>query len=158
LGAAGYLTKPIARERLRALLARHRRRSEGVRVLVVEDDFGTRAMLKDMLTKEGCEVEVAEDGLVALAKLDGAKPDIILLDLMMPRMDGFEFIEALRGRPERVAIPIVVLTAKELSEEERTRLALETKRVLRKSLHSREELAAEIRRVMAAGAGARANA
>lgn len=150
LGAADYLIKPIARERLRAILARHRRAGAGARVLVVEDDDATRAMLRDMLAKEGCEVELAEDGVAALAKLDAAKPDIILLDLMMPRMDGFELVEALRARPETAAIPIVVLTAKDLSDGERARLAVETEKVLRKSLHSRSELAAELRRVLAA--------
>jgi CheY-like chemotaxis protein len=67
---------------------------------------------------------------------------------MMPRMDGFEFLSALRETPDGSQIPIVVLTAKDLSEDERERLAGDTKAVLRKSMHSRDELAAELRRVL----------
>ena len=92
--------------------------------------------------------------MAALARLGAAKPDIVLLDLMMPRMDGFELVEALRAKPETASIPIVVLTAKDLSEGERARLAVETEKVLRKSLHSRSELAAELRRVLSAPRGA----
>jgi len=65
-------------------------------------------------------------------------------------MDGFQFLEALRRKPAKAGIPIVVLTAKDLTDDERKRLAGEAEKVLRKSLHSREELAAEIRRVLAA--------
>ena len=148
LGAADYLIKPFSRDRLRAILQRHRP-SAGGRVLVVEDDETTRALLRDTLVREGCTVDVAEDGLAGLARLEAGTPDLILLDLMMPRMDGFEFVTAVRANPATAAIPIVVLTARELTGDERARLAGETEKVLRKSLHSREELVAEIRRVLA---------
>jgi CheY-like chemotaxis protein len=150
LGAADYLTKPFDRERLRKVLVRHRWTRPGTRVLVVEDEDTTRAFLRDMLVQEGCEVDVAENGVVALSYVEKAHPDIILLDLIMPGMDGFDFIEALRARPGGGDIPIVVLTAKDLSHAERERLAGETKTVLRKSLHSRGELAAELRRALRA--------
>ena len=104
-----------------------------------------------MLVREGCDVDLADNGRAALERIDQARPAIILLDLMMPGMDGFAFLEALRGRPGHDSIPIVVLTAKDLSEDERLRLAGETKAVLRKSMHSREELAAELRRVLRPG-------
>jgi signal transduction histidine kinase/CheY-like chemotaxis protein len=149
LGAADYLIKPFSRERLRGLLDQHRHASGGSRVLIVEDDDATRTLLSDMLAKEGCIVDLAQDGHAALACMKVTTPDLILLDLMMPHMDGFEFIEAMRGDATRAAIPIVVLTAKELTDGERQRLAGEVDRVLRKSLHSREELAAEVRRVLA---------
>jgi PAS domain S-box-containing protein len=148
LGAADYLIKPFNRERLRAILGRHIRSATGGRVLVVEDDAEMRALLRDMLVKEGCIVDEAEDGLAALACAEAAAPDLILLDLMMPRMDGFEFVEAMRTRKGDLAPPIVVLTAKDLTQDERKRLAGEAERVLRKSLHSRHELAAEIRRAL----------
>ncbi len=157
LGAADYLVKPFGRDRLRAILLRHRRAGGG-RVLVVEDDEPTRALLHDMLMKEGCTVDLAEDGLAALARLETGTPDLILLDLMMPRMDGFQFVEAMRAKPGHAGIPIVVLTARDLTAEERQRLAGEAEKVLRKSLHSREELAAELRRVLAAGREARPHA
>jgi len=150
LGAADYLIKPFDRDRLRAILARHRRSVTAARVLIVEDDEATRLVLRDMLLKEGCTVDLAENGLAALGRLEGGAPDLILLDLMMPQMDGFGFLAALRGRPEGGTIPIVVLTAKDLTDEERLRLAGDANGVLRKSLHSRAELAAEIRRVLGA--------
>jgi PAS domain S-box-containing protein len=158
LGAADYLIKPFNRDRLRAILARHRHAGAGGRVLIVEDDAATRALLRDLLAKEGCVVDEAEDGLAALARVEAETPDLILLDLMMPRMDGFQFVEAMRAKPAASGIPIVVLTAKELTADERKRLAGEAEKVLRKSLHSREELAAEIRRVLASAQEARANA
>jgi CheY-like chemotaxis protein len=119
-----------------------------LRVLVVEDEAPVRALLSEMLDKEGCDVAVAESGAAALDRLGRAKPDLILLDLMMPHMDGFAFIEEMRRIHPSLEIPIVVLTAKELSPAERIQLAGETKAVLRKSLHSRDELAAELRRVL----------
>ena len=158
LGAADYLTKPFDRDHLRSVLQAHRGGESGERVLVVEDDDAIRAILRDMLEREGCMVDVAENGLVALDRVAEAKPDIILLDLLMPKMDGFEFLAALRARPDGNDIPLVVLTAKELSDSERERLAGETKAVLRKSMHSRDELAAELRRALRAGQGEQATA
>jgi CheY-like chemotaxis protein len=110
-----------------------------------------------MLLREGCTVDLAEDGVAALARMAVEPPDLVLLDLMMPRMDGFEFVEALRAMPDRAAIPIVVLTAKDLTEDDRLRLRGDARRVLRKSLHSREQLTAEIRRVLASSTEARAD-
>jgi signal transduction histidine kinase/CheY-like chemotaxis protein len=158
LGAADYLTKPFDGDRLRSVLQAHRGGESGARVLVVEDDDAIRAILRDMLEREGCTVDVAENGLLALERVARAKPDIILLDLLMPKMDGFEFLAALQATPDASEIPIVVLTAKELSEAERERLAGETKAVLRKSMHSRDELAAELRRALKAGREERATA
>ena len=153
LGAADYLIKPFDRERLQVVLQRLRNSDAAARVLIVEDDGSTRDLLRKMLEAEGCKVDLAEDGQEALTQLEKARPDIILLDLMMPRMDGFEFVDALREKPEVSNIPIVVLTAKDLSDHDRTRLVGETRNVLRKSLHSREELASEIRRVLASRRG-----
>jgi CheY-like chemotaxis protein len=158
LGAADYLTKPFDRERLRKVLQAHRKGGPATRVLVVEDDNATRALLRDMLEREGCKVDLAENGLIALERSDKAKPDIILLDLLMPTMDGFEFLATLRAKPGGSEIPIVVLTAKDLSDAERERLAGAVKAVLRKSMHSRDELAAELRRALRAEQGERAPA
>jgi CheY-like chemotaxis protein len=151
LGAADYLTKPFDRDRLRKVLRTHRTGAPGTRVLIVEDDEATRAILVGMLDREGCRVDVAENGLTALERVRKAKPDIILLDLLMPKMDGFEFLATLRATPDGSGIPIVVLTAKDLSDSERERLAGEVKTVMRKSMHSRDELAAELRRALTAG-------
>ena len=105
LGAADYLTKPFDRDRLRSVLQAHRGGESGARVLVVEDDDAIRAILRDMLEREGCTVDVAENGLVALERVAKAKPDIILLDLLMPKMDGFEFLAALRATTGRQRNP-----------------------------------------------------
>jgi adenylate cyclase len=158
LGAADYLTKPFDRDRLRSVLQAHAGGETAARVLVVEDDDATRTILREMMGREGCQVDLAENGLVALESVAKAKPDIILLDLLMPKMNGFEFLEALRATPDGSDIPIVVLTAKDLSDSERERLAGEVETVLRKSLHSRDELAAELRRALRAGRGEKASA
>jgi adenylate cyclase len=122
----------------------------GCPVLIVEDDPDLREMMCLLLEGEGFEPEAACDGADALHRLrsDAVQPNVVVLDLMMPRMDGFEFLAALRATPDGSEIPIVVLTAKELSVDERERLAGATKSVLRKSLHHRDELAAELRRVL----------
>jgi CheY-like chemotaxis protein/anti-sigma regulatory factor (Ser/Thr protein kinase) len=104
LGAADYLIKPFNRERLRAILLRHRRVGTGGRVLIVEDDDATRALLREMLIKEGWTVDLAEDGLAAMARVEVETPDLILLDLMMPRMDGFQFLEAMRASASRARL------------------------------------------------------
>lgn len=80
-------------------------------VLVVDDDGGLQKLLRVILELEDCEVTVAENGLVALEKLKSVKPDLILLDILMPGMDGFTFIEELERRELRSAIPILILTA-----------------------------------------------
>jgi PAS domain S-box-containing protein len=149
LGAADYLVKPVERERLRAILARFRERAGARRVLVVEDDAAVRAALCDMLAKEGWTVSEAADGRRALEAIPAARPDLILLDLLMPDMDGFEFLDAKRGLAEFRETPVIVLTAAEVSDADRDRLAGAVKKVLRKSMHSRDELAAEIRRLVA---------
>jgi PAS domain S-box-containing protein len=147
LGAADYLTKPFDRARLAGVLRRVGG-AGGRHVLVVEDDRDTRALLADMLRKEGCAVSEAGDGVSALERVAARRPDLVLLDLMMPRMDGFAFVQELRRRPGCADLPIVVLTAKDLTAAERQRLAGEAKKVLLKSLHSPEALAAEIRRAL----------
>ena len=90
------MVKPIDRERLRALLSRYREAATARRALVVEDDPDTRAWLCRRLREEGWTVAEAENGRVALARLAEAPADLVLLDLMMPEMDGFEFLDELR--------------------------------------------------------------
>ena len=80
-------------------------------VLVVDDDGGLQKLLRVILELEDCEVMVAENGLVALEKLKSVKPDLILLDIKMPGMDGFTFIEELECKELRSTIPILILTA-----------------------------------------------
>jgi CheY-like chemotaxis protein len=135
----------VDRERLLALLKRFRAAPDSRPVLVVEDDPATREMLTRVLAQAGWPVCAAENGRLALACLADSRPQLILLDLMMPEMDGFEFVEALRARAEWRAIPVVVVTAKDLTLEERMRLNGYVEKVLQKGAHTREELLAQIR-------------
>src|SRR4030095_2609611 len=96
LGAADYLTKPIDRERLLAVLARHR---PGLAILVVDDDPTLRELLRRTLEREGYAVLEAGDGRAALTRIEERVPGLILLDLLMPHMDGFELLAELPARP-----------------------------------------------------------
>ncbi len=99
------------------MLARHRGTGARPSVLLVDDDAAARAVLGRTLARDGWEVREAENGKVALERIEEREPTLVLLDLMMPEMDGFEFIEALRARPGRPWIPVVVLTAKDLTAD-----------------------------------------
>ena len=154
LGAAEYVTKPIDRERLSAILKKYTTGGTSRPVLIVEDDSATRAMLRRSLEKEGWQVTEADNGRVALERMDEAEPELILLDLMMPEMDGFEFLDELRQRKEQRAIPVVVITAKDLTEEDRRRLNGGVARVVEKGAYSREALLGQVRDLVATHAPA----
>lgn len=139
LGAAEYLTKPISKERLLSVLRRYGR-EPGLPVLVVEDDPATRNLLGRALSGEGHVVREAENGRVALAWLEKEIPGLILLDLLMPEMDGFELVAALRERPEWEHIPVVVITAKDLTAEDHARLNGAVQQVIPKRNRPPEEL------------------
>jgi signal transduction histidine kinase/DNA-binding response OmpR family regulator len=145
LGASDYLTKPFDREHLASLLRKYRRTDRRSVVLVVEDDVTVREMVRRILEPEGWSVDEAENGLVGLDRLRRRQPDIILLDLMMPEMDGFEFVAELRAHEEWLPIPVVVVTAKELTSEDKLRLDGRVKKIFQKGRFTREELAREIR-------------
>ncbi|MEJ2481973.1 MAG: response regulator [Gemmatimonadota bacterium] len=148
LGASDYLTKPIDRDRLREVLTRFTDGSDRATVLIVEDDPGTRESLRRTFDREGWATHTAEHGRAALAELESIRPTLILLDLMMPEMDGFEFLESLRSRPDRADIPVVVLTAMDLSAEDRARLNGGVERVVSKGGGPPAELLAELRRLV----------
>jgi CheY-like chemotaxis protein len=122
LGVSDYLMKPVGREQLLHSLQRCCPRSAQRRVLIVEDDASTRELMRTILEKNRCTVVEAEHGLAGLKRLAEARPDIILLDIIMPEMDGFEFIARVRAEPRYRDIPIVVVTAKALAAEERAQL------------------------------------
>ncbi len=147
LGAADYLTKPIERERLLEVLRRYRRYPY---ILVVEDDEETRRMLSRQLEREGWAVRETANGQAALSAISALQPGLILLDLMMPEMDGFEFLDELRKRDEWHRIPVVVLTAKDITEEDHRRLNGRVEQVFQKGSYSREELLREVRDLVAA--------
>ena len=145
LGAADYFTKPIDWARLSAALKKHRRSIAAPTVLLVEDDRATRDMLRRCLEKEGWKVAEAANGRLGLERLDGEMPALILLDLMMPEMDGFEFMQQLRSREGGRHVPVIVITARDLTEDDRRRLNGEVARILQKGATSPEQLLAEIR-------------
>ncbi len=144
LGASDYLTKPIQRKRLLAVLEKYRRHPQPGPVLVVEDDPDTREILRRLLEKEGCQVIAAENGRVALERLAESQPMLILLDLMMPEMDGFQFIDRVRQHENWRTIPIVVVTAKDLTKADRVRLNGYVQEIIRKDACPRDELLAEV--------------
>ena len=147
LGAADFLPKPIDRNRLNQIMARFRP-GPAAHVLVVDDDPENRAILKRLADQAGWTVDEADNGRTALAKLDGSRPDLILLDLMMPEMDGFEFVSQLRARPDGGDVPVVVLTAKDISGEEREFLSGSVQRIMRKGSIDQRALARELRRLL----------
>jgi len=148
LGAADYLTKPIERGQLLQMLTRHKLTATAAPVLVVEDDPATREMVQRMLEKEGWAVATAENGRIGLERVRERVPSLILLDLMMPEMDGFEFMTELRRQADWRAIPVIVVTAKELLPEDRQRLNGSVQAILQKGTHSRDVLLEEVREMV----------
>ena len=149
LGATEYLNKPVDRHRLLASLeSLGAKVAGGGRVLVVDDEADTRRLLRRALEKDGWVIDEAENGLVALALLEGARPDLILLDLVMPQMDGFEFLTEVRNHQEWQDIPVVVLSGQSLEPEQRERLAGQVEAVLTKGHTDRSSRVAELRELV----------
>ena len=148
LGPAGYLTKPIDRDRLIALLRPFQTQVRRTRVLVVEDDPMQRERICSWLEPEHWLTSQAENGLVALDRLAKELPDIILLDLMMPQMDGFQFITALQGRLAWRNIPVIVITALDLTAADRARLNSAVETILLKDLFDPAQLVEIVRRLV----------
>jgi CheY-like chemotaxis protein len=144
LGASEYLTKPLNPKHLKMVLQRYRCDDVSCPILVVEDDEATRQLLIDILQSEGWDVVAAENGRIALEKMKNFLPNLILLDLMMPEMDGFQFVEAMRQRDDWANIPIVVLTALTLSVDEKARLNGYVKHIMQKSAFTRDALLGEV--------------
>src|SRR6266481_1938322 len=122
LGAAGYLTKPIDRERLRHVIGRFRGPARPTRVLMVEDDAVQRERMLGWLEGPQWTVREAENGRDTLNRIQESKPDVILLDLMMPEMDGFAVVAALQKKADWRDIPVIVITALDLDAKDRERL------------------------------------
>jgi adenylate cyclase len=145
LGAAGYLTKPIDRDRLIALLQPYQAGVRRTRVLLVEDDPTQRERIRSWLESQQWQISEAENGQVALDRLADDVPDIILLDLMMPEMDGFQLITALQERPAWRGIPVIVITSLDLSAADRARLNSGVEGILLKGSFDPAQLVATVR-------------
>jgi PAS domain S-box-containing protein len=148
LGATDYLIKPVSRDQLTYLLQKYHIGEVANHILVVEDDTVIREMLMRILTKDGYQIASAENGLMALKEIEKTQPDLILLDLMMPEMDGFELVEQLRQNPAWLKIPIIVLTAKDITVEERSQLQGRVQTIFQKGGYRREQLLKEIQELL----------
>jgi len=150
LGATEFLTKPVERGQLVQLLQRYAPAEAERRALVVDDQAASRDMLRRALEKEDWQVSEAENGRVALERVAASRPSLILLDLMMPVLDGFEFVMEMRKVEAWRGIPIVVVTAKDITEEDRQRLNGGVVGLIEKGGLNRESLLAQIREQVSA--------
>jgi signal transduction histidine kinase/CheY-like chemotaxis protein len=144
LGAADYITKPVDRDRLSAVLARYAKADAARLALVVDDLTDNRDLLRRALEGQGWSVVEAENGKEGLKRVDERIPGLILLDLMMPVMDGFEFLRELRARPGGRDVPVVVVTAKELSNDERAWLRNGVENIVQNNGTKAEELLTDL--------------
>jgi PAS domain S-box-containing protein len=143
-GAVDLLTKPVDRDDLIRVLRRNLREPRGGRVLVVEDEAGTQELFRRYLEDIGLQVTLAGNGEEAEVALGKFTPEIILLDLVMPVMDGTAFLQRLRRDPTRVEIPVIICTGKELSVDERKRLLSQATEIVAKG----DDLETKLRRVL----------
>jgi len=154
LGASEFLTKPLHQDKLVEVINKHITSSKDRSILVVEDDPITSDLMTKLLRKEGYAVTEARNGRVALDCLTKNTPSLILLDLMMPEMDGFQFAAELRKHEVWSAIPIVVLTARSMTTGERTKLNGYVNGVIQKGAFDHKALLAEISRFITDAQGA----
>ena len=145
-GATEFITKPVDRNRLSAIVKRCVRRGVSGPVLVVDDNGNTREMVCRTLKEQGLSVIEAEDGVKALELIADQTPVLILLDLVMPIMNGFDFLEHVREDDALATVPVVVMTALDLSEDDRLRLDKKNvEQIVEKGVDLREELLGQIR-------------
>jgi len=149
LGASDYLVKPIMEQELVTALDRLDREDGNHKVLVVDDQPKDRDLLRQMIASQG-EYEVIEagGGEEAIALVRNARPDIIILDLMMPVVDGFAVLESVKADEATRSIPIIVVTAKELTVEDRRRLNSGIETLIQKGLLEQEELLEDVARAL----------
>lgn len=140
LGAEEVLAKPVETGELVTALGRHFGADVDGGVLIVDDDASTRAYLSRIVRREGIKVKEAADGKEAIAAFGHCSPRLILLDLLMPEMNGFELLDQLRKLDEAKDVPVIVLTSKDLSKSEASWLSDRVLRIFRKGDHSREDL------------------
>lgn len=142
-GAKLFLRKPVEREQLVAALDRANSDAIG-RVLVVDDDMDALDLVVAMIEESGYEIQTARNGRSALEEIGNTPPDAVILDLMLPEIDGFEIAHRLSLNPEWREIPIIMLTARDLTHEERRALARGAVRIIQKGNFTRDELLAEL--------------
>ncbi len=150
LGASGYIQKPIQKSALMDVVNRHIKHSEDDQphALVIEDDPASRNLLATMLKKQGFLVSSAENGVKGLECLSEKRPDLIMLDLMMPEMDGFTFLEERVRRDLAQDVPVIVVTAKEMTPEETKRMENRVVETFQKGAYSKDHLLTTISRLI----------
>lgn len=145
LGASDYLIKPVMEQELLAVLGRLDREAGRHRVLVVDDQPEDLELLSRILEdQEGYEVITATGGLEGIHRIQEQRPDLVILDLLMPEVDGFSVLEAVKSNEATRSIPIIVVTAKDLSQEERDTLSSRVEALLQKGLCDQQELLADV--------------
>ena len=149
LGAVDYMVKPVDREKLLGTIGRLNFAKDGKKhqltILAVDDEPQVLTLLGDILGKEGFSVLKASSGEEAVRMAIDNEPDLLILDLMMPGLSGFDVIERLRKHPAASEIPVIIFTAKDITQEDKSRLGTSIKKIIRKAGFSREDLLAEIR-------------
>ncbi len=145
LGASHYLMKPIDRDALVGVLAPYRRVDGAAKVLVVEDDPDSRDLARRIAERQGWSVTEAVNGREGLERMVEVSPDVVILDLMMPELDGFEFLKEMRREPKWRTVPVIVVTSKDLTTEDHMRLNNGVLKILQKSKITKDDLLSEIR-------------
>ncbi len=148
LGAAEYLLKPIDSRKLEMILHKFKPVSDSDSILVVEDDPGVREMLCRQLRKENWKVIEAKNGREALIKLQSHEPKLILTDLMMPEMDGFELVHHLKQHQKWHSIPVIILTAKTITAKDRQKLHGGVSKIFEKGSYQRSVLLDEVTKLL----------
>ena len=147
LGAADFVTKPIDSGQLTALIQQHKGQA-GRQVLIVDDEADSRNLLRRTLVKEGWSIAEARDGNEALSSLQRHNPSLVLLDLAMPGMDGFELLKKMRDDEKWTDIPVLIVSAKDPTQEERTLLSGNVHQILQKGQYDRETLVSDIKQLL----------
>ena len=139
-GVVDFLAKPIKWKTLNVILSKYKIIGKSKHILVIDDDSATRIILRKMLVKDGWRVDEAENGKVALDRIKKEKPELILLDLLMPVMDGFKFLKVIKGKDSLTDIPIIVITSKDLTADDYSYLTANVDRVIQKGDYTRKEI------------------
>ena len=147
-GASDYVRKPITETRLREIISVYEKDLDG-EVLIIEDDQDSAEMLERMVRRLGFSIRRAADGVEGLAALGDSRPVAILLDLNMPNLNGFEFIEQLAQSENYATIPLIVLSGQELSVAQHHRLLAAGCRYYMKGSAAPREIAATLREMVA---------
>jgi signal transduction histidine kinase/response regulator RpfG family c-di-GMP phosphodiesterase/putative methionine-R-sulfoxide reductase with GAF domain len=149
LGAADYLVKPVMEEELLAALSRLNQGDQETKVLMIDDQADDILLIRRILEAQPqYRLIEAYDGQSGINLVRKSKPDLIILDLMMPEIDGFAVLETLKREPDTRDIPVIVVTAKVLTEEERHRLLGQVEALLRKGLFSERELLEDLHKAL----------